>query len=173
MSADTIELGWLIANVLAGIWIRFQMLLTRRLLDWLGIGEHRSMGGHHLGRPGQARHGHVFVVPAAEVVPLVPIAVADGIDVLREVPLMRGIAASRREQVIPGIVRCLSGRGRPAFARRRVETDDRPADDDAVSAGFAGLSQDRSQGGLAAVLRQRSGPRPLREDLRTLSRARP
>jgi hypothetical protein len=50
---------------------------------------------------------------------------------------MRGIAASRREQVIPGIVRRLSGRGRRAFARHRVEIDDRPADDDAVSAGFA------------------------------------
>ena len=34
---------------------------------------------------------------------------------------MRGIAASRQEQVIPGIVRRLSGRGRRAFARHRVE----------------------------------------------------
>ncbi len=69
---------------------------------------------------------------------------------------MRGIAVSRQEQVIPGIVRRLSGRGRRAFARRRVEMDDGPADDDAVSACLAGLSQDRSQ--WAAVrLRVRQG----------------
>ena len=85
---------------------------------------------------------------------------------------MRGIAASRREEVIPGIFRRL-GRGRRAFARDRIEIDDRPTDDDAVSAGFAGLSQDRSQGGLTAALPQSSGPRPVRENLRTLSRARP
>jgi hypothetical protein len=51
--------------------------------DRRSVVERRSIGGHELGRPGQARKRYVLAATLAEVVPRLPAAVGKRVDVLQ------------------------------------------------------------------------------------------